>query len=120
MVMSSVNTLNYNALVAFRMFAVMDKPPAHYAPAYKADDIYGAYVRPSVAKVNVWRYWVKVCRALNEHSNVKQGACFADGNIHIASANSQMFTVEFDFWNPVDGTPMHAYITPRYNRCWPR
>lgn len=68
-----------------------------YSRGNNLDEVYGTY---SVAKSYAWRHCERLCREL-------------DGRyLCITSANTFMFTAQFEFSNPENGRPMVCHITP--------
>lgn len=61
------------------------------------DAVYGRY---SDAKAFVWEHCESLCRELDGY------------NLCITSANTYMFTAQFEFDNPENGRPMVCHITP--------
>ena len=104
------------AISAFESMLVLNEAPSNFRSVCAGDDLGAVYGSCSEAKRRAWRYCCNLCYALNHHAY----AC-EDGNLPwIHGYNCMMFSVEFDFYSPIDGRPMHAFITRRYNRCWPR
>lgn len=63
----------------------------------KLDEVYGSY---SVAKSYAWRHCERLCAELD--------GC----HLCITSANTYVFTAQFEFDNPENGRPMVCHITP--------
>lgn len=61
------------------------------------DEVYGRY---SVAKAYAWEYCESLCRELDGR------------HLCITSANTYMFTAQFEFKHPENGRPMVCHITP--------
>lgn len=61
------------------------------------DEVYGTY---SVAKSYAWRHCKRLCSELEGR------------HLCITSANTYMFTAQFEFSNPENGRPMVCHITP--------
>lgn len=61
------------------------------------DEVYGTY---SVAKLYAWRYCERLCSELDGR------------HLCVTSANTYMFTAQFEFDNPENGRPMVCHITP--------
>lgn len=63
------------------------------------DEVYGRY---SVAKAYAWEHCESLCRGLDGY------------HLCITSANTYMFTAQFEFDNPENGRPMVCHITPSH------
>lgn len=63
------------------------------------DEVYGSY---SDAKAYVWEHCERLCNELEGH------------DLCITSANTFVFTAQFEFDNPEDGRPMVCNITPSH------
>lgn len=63
------------------------------------DEVYGSY---SDAKARVWQHCERLCSELEGR------------NLCITSANTFVFTAQFEFDNPEDGRPMVCNITPSH------
>lgn len=105
------NTMNANRLEKAIKAAKEDRKNARIAKAhitqweyssnYQLEDVYKTY---SVFKARAWKYCIDLMSDLN-------GWC-----PKVLSANSQAFTVGFEFSDPETGEAMFAYITKDYNR----
>ena len=62
------------------------------------EEVYGSY---SVAKSYAWQYCERLCCELGGR------------RLCVTSANTFMFTAQFEFDNPENGRPMVCHITPR-------
>lgn len=78
---------------------VYDQKCGHidYSCGNNLDEVYGSY---SVAKSHAWRQCVRLCGELGGRY------------LCITSANTFMFTAQFEFDNPENGRPMVCHITP--------
>lgn len=68
-----------------------------YSRGNSLDEVYGTY---SVAKSYAWRHCERLCSELGGYY------------LCITSANTFVFTAQFEFDNPENGRPMVCHITP--------
>lgn len=93
-------TVNYYGHT-FTLHQRKDAPVKHLV----AYDIYGAYERPSIRKVEAWKACEQMCRDCDG-----EGLC-------ITGTNTMAFSVMFDFLTP-DGEWVRAHITRDYNHLY--